>query len=97
MTVFSIGLKTGADIDTDVLALTSKVIEEMSLDTTMNRKLISNKSLSLLKYLDAHTTLVEKDVKLRQALNNSCWVVPRASPPKSTLTYRLLCLYGKSK
>ena len=54
----------------------------MSVDPTADRRIITEKSLSLLDYLNTHTDVMKGDRSLKQALDNACWVVPRHSPPQ---------------
>ena len=54
----------------------------MSVDPTADRRIITEKSLSLLDYLNTHTDVIKGDRSLKQALDNACWVVPRHSPPQ---------------
>ena len=83
--IIFLGLKGGKDVDRALLISTAKNIEEMSVSPTANRKQVTQKSLSLLNYLNIHTSLVRNDKELRLALQSSCWVVPEPNPSSRKL------------
>lgn len=74
-------MKCGSDVDPDLLISTATKIEEISSEPSANKKLIKDKSLSLLHYIDTHAELLDISSKLKVTLETCCWVVPKASPP----------------
>lgn len=83
MHILITGMKSGGDIDTNLLITTAKKIEQMSMQSKADRKQITEKSLSLLGYLDEHTQVLDTDSSLRSALERCCWVLPSTTPTQS--------------
>lgn len=81
------GLKGASDIDCDLIKQIAQKIEEMTLHATSSKKVIRDKSMGLLEYLNTHPQLIEKDKDLGLFLTDCSWVVPISTrtPGKSVL------------